>query len=102
MKVLSWNCRGIGSKVKEEAMKDLISLAQPDIFLIQETKMEKEAFLQISAKFWKKGGGSAISSRGASGGIGTLWEEQKFEVADIIYNSHCTFARRKQNTGKNI
>lgn len=47
MKVLSWNCRGLGSKVKEEAMKDLIILAQPDILLIQETKMEKDAFLQV-------------------------------------------------------
>ena len=64
MKVLSWNCRGLSNKIKEEAMKDLISLAQPDILLIQETKMEKDAFLQVSAKFWKKGGGTAISKKG--------------------------------------
>ena len=51
MNVLSWNCRGLGSKFKEEAMKDLIKLFQPNILLIQETKMEKEAFLQVSANF---------------------------------------------------
>ena len=71
MKVLSWNCRGLGSKAKEEAIKDLIRISQPDILPIQKTKMEKEAFLQVSGNFWKKGG-LAVSSRGASGGIGTL------------------------------
>ena len=54
MKVLSWNCRGLGSKSKEEAMIDLIYIQQPDIFLIQETKMEEDVFLQVSLKFWKK------------------------------------------------
>ena len=72
MKVISWNCRGLGSKGKEEAMLDLISLHQPDILLIQETKLEETAFLQISKKFWKKNGTAALSSRGASRGIGTL------------------------------
>ena len=68
-------------------MTDLISLHHPDIFLIQETKMEEEAFLQTSTKFWKKRGKAAISSRGASGGIGTLWDDMKYEAVDIRYNS---------------
>jgi len=88
MKVLSWNCRGLGSKSKEESMMDLVSLHQPDIFLIQETKMEEAAFLQVSIKFWKKKGKAAISSRGASGGIGTLWDDKKFEAIDIKYSSN--------------
>ena len=86
MKVLSWNCRGLGSKSKEEAMTDLISIHQPDILLIQETKMEEDIFLQVSLKFWKKKGKAASSSRGASGGIGTLWDDKKFEAVDIKHN----------------
>ena len=69
-------------------MMDLVSLHQPDIFLIQETKMEEAAFLQVSTKFWKKKGKAAISSRGASGGIGTLWDDKKFEAIDIKYSSN--------------
>ena len=88
MKVLSWNCRGLSSKIKEEAMTDLISLHQPDIFLIQETKMEEAAFLHVSLKFWKTRGKAAISSRGASKGIGTLWDDKKFEAMAIKYNPH--------------
>ena len=97
MKVLSWNCRGLGSKSKEESMMDLVSLHQPDIFLIQETKMEEAAFLQVSIKFWKKKGKAAISSRGASGGIGTLWDDKKFEAIDIKYSSNwiLTLLRQK-------
>ena len=87
MKVLSWNYRGLGSKSKEEDMIDLISIHQPDIFLIQETKMEEDVFLQVSLKFWNKRGKVAISSRGASGGIGTLWDDKKIEAVDIKYNT---------------
>ena len=67
-------------------MLDLISLHQPDILLIQETKMEESAFLQTSKKIWKKKGSAALSSRGASGGIGTLWDDRKYE-AMVIKNS---------------
>ena len=88
MKVFSWNCRGLGSKGKEEAMKDLIRLAQPDIMLIQETKMEKDIFLQLSANFWKKGGKTTVSSRGASSGIGTLWDDQKYEFLENKQSQH--------------
>ena len=88
MKVISWNCRGLGSKGKEEAMLNLISLHQPDILLIQETNMEEAAFLQVSKKFWKKKGSAALSSRGASRGIGTLWDDGKYEAVAIKNNNH--------------
>jgi exonuclease III len=87
MIVLSWNCRGLGSKSKEDAMKDLVRSSQPDLLLIQETKMEENSFLQSSLKFWKKGGGVAVSSRGASGGIDTLWDASKF---DLVSTKSCT------------
>ena len=80
-------------------MLDLISLHQPDILLIQETKMEEDTFLYVSQKFWKKGGKAAISSRGASGGIRTLWDDKKYKAVDIKYSS-CwilTLLRQKEN-----
>ena len=49
--------------------------------------MEEDVFLHVTPKFWKKRGKAAISSRGASGGIGTLWDDKKFEAIDIKYNS---------------
>ena len=49
--------------------------------------MEEAAFLHVRLKFWKKRGKAAISSRGTSGGIGTLWDDKKFKVVDIKYSS---------------
>ena len=59
--------------------------------------MEEAAFLQVSTKFWKKQGKAVISSRGASGGIGTLWDDKKFEAIDIKYSSNwiLTLLRQK-------
>ena len=88
MKVLSWNYRDLGSKVKEEAMEELIRLAHPYILLIQETKLEKDMFLQVSANFWKKGGRTTVSSRGASEGIDTLWDDQKYDLVDTKHSPH--------------
>jgi len=51
MKVLSWNCRGLGGRSKEEEMKDLLIISHPDLLLIQETKMEETTFLHFTSDF---------------------------------------------------
>eukprot|EP00253_Pinus_taeda_P004161 PITA_04161 len=78
----------MGSKAKEEAMNSLIRLEAPDILLIQETKLEDLAFLQASRKFWKKDGAHATSARGASGGLGSLWNPNKFSLISESLNTH--------------
>ena len=40
MKYVSWNCRGLGRRLKEEALKDIVRMYSPEILLIQETKLE--------------------------------------------------------------
>ena len=50
--------------------------------------MEKDTFLHISAKFWNKGGRSAVSSRGASRGISTLCDDQKIELVEAKHSPH--------------
>lgn len=79
MNLISWNCRGLGSKGEEEAMRNLIRTENPDIVLIQETKLEENDFLHSSKMFWNKGGTKDISDRGALGGLGTLWN-----VANLV------------------
>ena len=62
--------------------------------------MEKYVFLQVSEKFGKKGGGITISLRGVSGGIGSLWDDQKFELTDIKHSSHWILATLLQKETK--
>ena len=71
MQYVSWNCRGLGSPLKEEAIRDLVRVMTPEFLLIQETKLE-DALLRASILFWKKGPGRAVSARGASGGLATF------------------------------
>lgn len=82
MKYVSWNCRGLGSRLKEEALKGIVRMYSPEILLIQETKLEDLLLLQASKAFWNKGQGRAVSARGASGGIASFWDNSKY---DLIY-----------------
>ena len=86
MKVVSWNCRGLGSTKKIEAMQDLICISTLEILLVQETKMEELAFLQASQFFWKNGNGIVVSARGASGGLGELWNSTNFDLT--LFHKH--------------
>ena len=91
MNIVSWNCRGMGTIVKEEAMKSLIILEALVILLIQETKLEDTTFLQASKKFWNKSGVHAIFARGASRGLGSLWNPNKFSLISESLNTHWIF-----------
>jgi len=80
MKYVSWNCRRLGSRLKEEVLKDIVRMYSPKILLIQETKLEDLLLLQTSKAFWHKGQGRVISTRGASGGIASFWDSSKYDL----------------------
>ena len=50
--------------------------------------MEEKLFLQISKKLWPKSEARANSARGASGGIGTLWNSNKYALTSEATNTH--------------
>lgn len=93
MKYVSWNCRGLGNKLKEESLKDIIRMTTPEILLIQETKLEDFDLLQASKTIWKKGQGKAVSARGASRGIGTFWDSSKFALLEEEGSTHCIYTK---------
>lgn len=80
MKTVSWNCRGLGSPLKIKAVQDLLKMEAFDLLLMQETKIEEKLILKIGKEKWKKDAGIAVSARGASGGLATLWAEKDFEI----------------------
>ena len=55
--------------------------------------MEDKDFLQISKKFWNKGGGQEVFAQGASGGLGTLLNIKKFSMVKEILNTHQLFLK---------
>jgi len=102
MKIVSRNCRGMGTTAKEEAMHSLIRLESPDILLVQETKLEDATFLQASKKFWNKNGAHAISAHGGSGGLGSLWNTNKFSLISESLNTHWIFLKMQHLESKEI
>ena len=64
--------------------------------------MEKAAFLQVSQKIWKNKGKAAISSRGASGGIGTLWNDKEFDAVAIKYNTRWILTQLRQKASNSL
>ena len=88
MKILSLNCRGLGNPSKDEAVKDLIKMASLDILLLQETKIQEETLLSLSKTKWKNNAGKAVSARGSSGGLATLWTKDMFFMENSFETQH--------------
>ena len=77
MKILSWNNRGLGHPSKIVALKDLIQSESPEIVLIQETKQDQSEINRVISQ-QKRYSGCASKARGASGGILTMWDNNKW------------------------
>lgn len=86
MNLVSWNCRGMGSSLKANAVRDLLKAELPDILLLQETKINEQDF-QNYLKNNKTYEGIAVSASGASGGIGTIWDKRKWTLLNQRHSS---------------
>ena len=100
MRIVSWNCRGLGNLSKFEAVKDIMKMEPTNILLLQETKIEGETLLEISKKKWQKNAGKIISARGSLGGIATLWKEDQFKLVNTFNNQHWIFTELKPIASK--
>lgn len=79
MKVISFNIRGLVSRVKKEELHSLIRKHQIDICCIQETKMENLTELNCR-EIWGSNnvGWAHRESVGRAGGIAILWNSNSF------------------------
>ena len=88
MQLVSWNCRGLGNPFKADAVKDILRMVPSDILLLQETKIKEEVHLILSKNKWKLNPVKALSARGTSGGLATLWCEEKFHLKIFFATQH--------------
>eukprot|EP00253_Pinus_taeda_P007045 PITA_07045 len=75
----------MGSSLKDNAVRDLIKTEHPDFLLLQETKITEQEF-QNSLKRSRNYEGIAMSANGASRGIGTIWDKNKWKLKDNRQN----------------
>ena len=74
MKVISWNCRGLGHPSKTAALKDIIDHEKPGILMSQETKQRLQE-IKGTIDQLRHYDGHIFEARGASGGITTIWNK---------------------------
>lgn len=102
MKLVSWNCRGLGNPSKLEAVKDLLKAEPSDILMLQETKIEGQTLLDISKSKWNKNIGKAVNARGTSGGQATLWSDCTFQLNNFQESQNWIFRELTHKVSKLI
>ena len=86
MKIISWNIRGMNINHKLDIVCNFVKEQKPNIFLIQETKMEKERAEKINS--FKDYCLKASNSEGASGGTLILWKKSLFSIFILNETKH--------------
>lgn len=97
-KTLSWNITGLGDVDKRTAINSMLMRWNPDVVLLQETKLQNFT-LQQRREVWSNPDVDFcyIPSRGTRGGICIMWRKDKFELIDKlegIYSLNCLFRSR--------
>ncbi|KAK8328760.1 hypothetical protein V6Z11_A11G272000 [Gossypium hirsutum] len=74
MKILSWNCRGVGNPATVRELEQLPVPNVPDIIFLYETKIHSNGFQRIRS-LCRMEGCLAVDSEGKSGGLALLWRD---------------------------
>jgi exonuclease III len=75
MKILVWNCRGLGLAAAVGELRDLIRSFNPSLIFLCETKKSRHAMDTLK---WSLGfaNGEYVASQGKSGGLALLWTRE--------------------------
>lgn len=83
MKIISWNVRGLGARPKRALIKDLLSRENPDLVILQESKLTKVDRGMIKSVWSSRHvGWVTLEAMGSVGGILIMWKESCIEVVD--------------------
>eukprot|EP00253_Pinus_taeda_P035660 PITA_35660 len=77
----------MGHPSKTTALRDLLQNERPKILLIQETKQNQNEMQKI-IDAQKNFSGASSNSRGAFGGITTMWNNQYWDCKSTIFNQN--------------
>ncbi|CAM8901772.1 unnamed protein product [Rhodiola kirilowii] len=87
MKIISWNCRGVGGPRAVRALCDVTRSHRPSIIGLIETKKAGDNWESLKLKLGFRGC-FAVGSQGRSGGLALLWEEGLKVVLMSYSTSH--------------
>ncbi|XP_021852525.2 uncharacterized protein [Spinacia oleracea] len=85
MKILSWNCHGLGNPWSVRALQDWCWRERPEIVFLMETMIDAKVLEKIKNRCGFSNG-VCISSVGKSGGMGFRWRDLRVDT--ISYSKH--------------
>ncbi|XP_021773354.1 uncharacterized protein LOC110737301 [Chenopodium quinoa] len=101
MKILSWNCHGIGNPWTDRALQDRCWRDRPNVVFVMESMIDEKRLNKIKNKCGYIDG-VCLSSVGKSGGLGMWWKDVKANVVsysvhhfaiDVLDNNNCAMWR---------
>lgn len=86
VKILSWNCRGLGNPAIVTELRQLLVANVPDIIFLCETKLHKCDFDRISKRL-NMAGCFVVDVVGRKGGLALLWSDEcDVDVQSFLQN----------------
>jgi hypothetical protein len=92
MKILSWNCQGLGNPRAVRALKKLISTYQPDMIFLMETKLLEPQFKFLHMfrdTYHYHTIDYSISGGGRAGGLAIIWNHCTLSVNIMNCDLNC-------------
>jgi exonuclease III len=86
MRIISWNCRGLGNASTVRQGKQIALFWKPDFFFVLETRLTKGKGNKILSN-WGFTGSLEVPRVGLNGGLALGWT-QDWHVSIIFQNSH--------------
>ena len=86
MKITTWNARDLNAPSKKRLLIQNLKLFDSNIIMLQETKLNKEKGIRLEKKL-SRWNSYLQESRGASGGLGIIWNPRKV-ILNIIKSRH--------------
>ncbi|XP_037496636.1 uncharacterized protein LOC119371132 [Jatropha curcas] len=86
MKILSWNCRGLGNPRTIQALCDFVVIYRPVILFLCETLVHKMKLVDLCSLL-RFDSCSSVDCTGRSGGLGLLWKNE-VDVSISCYSNN--------------
>lgn len=75
MRILHWNCQGLGSPLTVPYLQDIRKVHKPDIIFLIETKNVDNVVYKLVKDLGYEHS-FVVSAKGSSGGLGIMWNDR--------------------------
>lgn len=75
MKMLSWNCQGLGNPLTFQELRVIVTQERPNLVFIMETKNSEQKVLRIKRRL-KFQNSYIVNPEGIAGGLALFWDDQ--------------------------